>query len=209
MQTWKGPVVEDGGTNPVWSAEDPKNTADFMYLPGVEFLRVEIWNSNMMSDNYIARAWVPLADAFTCTRKPGQFSYKLFRDSGKNYGTVSLQFLWAPPRGVPVSACVPLTIQVKSRADPSGKFINSFMLYDCTIPECIARAQTKTPEKEAEYLMATMPTMMSRSENFHLNFLVPSYICRLIDVLPDLARTPLLFSANQAALRCHNAIERP
>ena len=134
----------------------------------------------MMSDNYIARAWVPLADAFTCTRKPGQFSYKLFRDSGKNYGTVSLQFSWAPPRGVPVSACVPLTIQVKSRADPSGQFINSFMLYDCTIPECIARAQTKTPEKEAEYLMATMPTMMSRSENFSQRLFVSFYICGLI-----------------------------
>ena len=112
VDAWQGPVATDGGKNPVWDVGDPKNTADFMYLPGVEYLRVEIWNSNMMSDNYIARAWVSLADAFTCTRKPGQFEYPLYRDSGKGYGTVKLQFAWAPPRGVPVSACVPLTIQV-------------------------------------------------------------------------------------------------
>ena len=51
----------------------------FAYLPGVEYLRVEIWNKNVMADNYIARAWISLADAFRCTRKPGHFSYDLFR----------------------------------------------------------------------------------------------------------------------------------
>ena len=82
-QQWKGPVVEDGGKNPTWNEQDPQNKAEFLYLPGVEYLRVEVWNSNVMSDNYIARAWVSLADAFTCTRRPGAFSYDLFRDSGE------------------------------------------------------------------------------------------------------------------------------
>ena len=80
---WKGPVVEDGGKNPAWKEDDPQNKAEFLYLPGVEYLRVEVWNKNVMADNYIARAWVSLADAFTCTRRPGSFSYDLFRDSGE------------------------------------------------------------------------------------------------------------------------------
>ena len=28
VQDWKGPIVEDGGKNPKWSADDPKNTAE-------------------------------------------------------------------------------------------------------------------------------------------------------------------------------------
>jgi hypothetical protein len=42
-------VAEDGGKNPAWKEEDPQNKAEFRYLPGVEYLRVEVWNSNVMS----------------------------------------------------------------------------------------------------------------------------------------------------------------
>lgn len=176
-QDWKGPVAVDGGKNPAWKEEDPQNKAAFLYLPGVEYLRVEVWNSNVMSDNYIARGWVSLADAFTCTGKPGSFCYDLFRDSGKNCGKIQLQFRWTPPNGYPLSVCVPLTIQVRGHADAAGKFVSSgFMLYDQTIPEALKnvpvdRMGIPRDERVMEKLMAVQPSMMQGFGAYSIPFL--------------------------------------
>ena len=120
-----------------------------------------------MSDSYIARAWVSLSDAFKCTRKPMQFTYSCFRDHGKadkNYGQITLEFEWDPPRPnpTPQALCVPLTLKVKGHADASGKFCNlGFMLYDQTISEALSKASaTKDDAKAVACLMATMPSMM-------------------------------------------------
>ena len=145
----------------------PVARSQIAFFPGAEYLRVEVWDKGMMSDSYIARAWVSLSDAFKCTRKPMQFTYSCFRDHGKadkNYGQITLEFEWDPPRPnpTPQAVCVPLTLKVKGHADASGKFCNlGFMLYDQTISEALSKASaTKDDAKAVACLMATMPSMM-------------------------------------------------
>ena len=120
--------------------------------------------------------------AFACARPVSSAGVVIRRSlvslmPGKNYGKIELQFRWTPPKGYPLSVCVPMTIQVKGHADSAGKFVSSgFLLYDQTIKEAIKsvpvnREGIPSDEQVMKRLLAVQPSMMQVFGPYSIPFL--------------------------------------